>query len=205
MYDAMKKTIVYIHGKNGKASEADQFKPLYPDYNVVGFDYKSAAPWEAEEEFPAFFDSFFGKSEGITLIANSIGTYYSMCSLSKKEIDKAFFISPVVDMEVLICKMMAWSGIPEEELREKREIPTRFGETISWEYLSFVRAHPIRWDVPTEILYGENDNLISRNEIETFAEHYGANLTVYENGEHWFHTPEQTAFLNSWLSCLLGR
>lgn len=29
------------------------------------------------------------------------------------------------------------------ELCEKREIPTDFGETLSWKYLCFVRENPI--------------------------------------------------------------
>lgn len=35
--------------------------------------------------------------------------------------------------------------------------------------------------------------------VEGFARAHDASLTVMEGGEHWFHTPEQLAFLNSWL------
>ena len=48
--------------------------------------------------------------------------------------NKAFFISPMVNLEKLICDMMMWAGISEETLREKKEIATDFGETLSWEY-----------------------------------------------------------------------
>ncbi len=58
--------------------------------------------------------------------------------------------SPVVDMENLpICNMMQWSNVTEQELAEKREIATDFGETLSWEYLCYVRQHRIIWNVPT--------------------------------------------------------
>lgn len=84
--------------------------------------------------------------------------------------DTAYFISPVVDMEQLICNMMQWAGVSEFELAEKLEIPTTFGETLSWKYLCYVREHPISWKIPTHILYGENDNLTSKETIKAFAE-----------------------------------
>lgn len=76
----------------------------------------------------------------------------------------------------------------------KGEIPTAFGETLSWDYLCYVRAHPVSWQVPTHILYGEHDNLTSIETISAFAERNGAALTVMPGGEHWFHTEEQMRF-----------
>ena len=32
-----------------------------------------------------------------------------------------------------------------------------------------------------------------------FAAEHGAGLTVLEGGEHWFHTEEQMALLESWV------
>ena len=43
-------------------------------------------------------------------MANSIGAFLSMASLDEALIDRAYFISPVVDMEKLICNMMMWTG-----------------------------------------------------------------------------------------------
>lgn len=34
--------------------------------------------------------------------------------------------------------------------------------------------------------------------IETFAKNHAAKLTIYEQGEHWFHTPEQLEVLKKW-------
>ena len=62
-------------------------------------------------------------------------------------------------MEQLIVDMMSWANVSEKELYERKELPTDFGETLSWEYLCFVRANPINWKMPTEILYAEHDNL----------------------------------------------
>ncbi|MBB5226648.1 alpha/beta hydrolase [Treponema ruminis] len=77
-------------------------------------------------------------------------------------------------------------------------IPTSFGEDLSWDYLCYVREHPLSWNVPTKILYGSNDNLTSFESMSNFAKKHNARLTVMENGEHWFHTEEQMKFLDEW-------
>ena len=103
------------------------------------------------------------------------------------------------NMENLITNMMIWSNVREEKLRNEKEISTDFGETLSWEYLCYVRKHPIKWNIPTCILYGANDNLTSIKTVSGFAEQIGAVLTVMNDGEHWFHTDKQMEFLDNWI------
>ena len=122
-----------------------------------------------------------------------------MSALGEKKIGKALLISPIVDMEKLITDMMQWADVSEEMLQREGEIPTSFGETLSWDYLCYVRRHPIRWQIPTCILYGGKDNLTSMETISAFARQTGAVLTVMEDGEHWFHTEEQMRFLDAWV------
>lgn len=55
---------------------------------------------------------------------------------------------------------------------------------LSWDYLKFVRANPITWDIPTEILYAESDNLIAQKTVEGFVASHNANLTIMRDGEH---------------------
>ena len=45
----------------------------------------------------------------------------------------------------------------------------------------------------------QKDNLTDTETISSFAAQTKATLTVMTNGEHWFHTAEQMAFLDSWL------
>ena len=181
----MKDLIVYVHGKGGSAQEAEHYKSLFPKDEVIGFDYHSQTPWEAKKEFLAFFTEQRGRCEHLTLVANSIGAFFTLSSLD--------------DMENLICNMMQWSNVTKQELAEKREIATNFGETLSWEYLCYVRKHPIIWNVPTCILYGEHDNLTSIETVSAFAKLHHADLTVIPGGEHWFHTDEQMQFLDKWI------
>ena len=108
----MKNLIIYIHGKGGNADEALHYKSLFPDCDVVGFDYKSSTPWEARKEFPDYFDSVANGYDKVRLVANSIGAFFSMNALGQKPIERAYFISPMVDLEKLICDMMAWAGAP---------------------------------------------------------------------------------------------
>lgn len=191
--------VLYVHGKGGRADEAEHYKALFQGCDVVGLDYRASTPWEAREEFPDAFHAISAGYRRVVLIANSVGAYFAMCALSQEKLEKAYFISPVVDMEKLICDMLAWANAAESDLREKGTIETSFGETLSWEYLRYVRSHPARWTAPTEILYGERDHLTDMKTIAAFADDHRAKLTVMENGEHWFHTPEQMEFLDRWI------
>lgn len=199
----MDHAILYIHGQGGSPEEAAHYRPLFDGCPVLGFPYLAQSPWEAKEEFPRLFDSLCGTYGSVTLIANSIGAFFAMHALTDPRIRKACFLSPVVDMEKLIGDMMVWANVTEAELREKGEIETAFGQTLSWNYLCYVREHPLRWTVPTHILYGSSDNMTSPETIRAFARETGASLTVMEGGEHWFHTEEQMNFLDGWITSVV--
>ena len=126
----MDNLVIYVHGKGGTADEVKHYKPLFPESDVIGFDYKSQNPWDANSEFCRFYDWNSKGYDSVTLVANSIGAFFSMNALAEKMISKALFISPVVNMERLISDMMIWANITEDELFRKKEIPTDFGETI---------------------------------------------------------------------------
>lgn len=194
-----KNIVMYVHGKGGSAEEAEHYKPLFPDSEIIGFDYRAQTPWEAKEEFAQFFAQQRQRCDKLTLIANSIGAFFSLMSLDETLIDRAYLISPVVDMEKLIGNMLLWANVTERELEEKQEIPTNFGETLSWRYLCYVRERPVTWNIPTRILYGEHDDLTSMETVSAFAKETGAELTVMPGGEHWFHTEEQMRFLDAWI------
>ena len=199
----MKKALLYIHGKNGSTDEANRYNSLFSDYKVIGVDYKGHTPWNTKEEFIKVYHQLSNQYQNISIIANSIGAYFVMNALSEVNIERAFFISPIVDMEKLITDMMRYAGIQEKELKERQEIKTPFGETLSWAYLCYVRENPIVWHVKTDILYGENDNLTSLETISKFTKQHHITLTVMKGAEHWFHTDEQMKFVDKWLGqCL---
>ena len=202
--------ILYIHGKGGSAMESEHYKLLFPDCEVIGLDYQTFTPWETGQEIRIAIKELKRRFENIILIANSIGAFFSMIATphfdhgSKNAgiddmIQKAYFISPIVNMEKLITDMMKWANVTEQELESRGVIHTDFGEDLSWKYLNYVRSHPIEWRVPTQILYGSKDHLISQDTITRFANKHQATLTVMDGGEHWFHTEKQMVFLDNWI------
>lgn len=198
------KVVLYFHGKGGNAAEAIHYRKFFPSDYIVGVDYKGNTPIETKIEFVNFYDQIAKKYEEVVVIANSIGAYFVMNALSEKNIKRAFFISPIVDLEKIIKNMMISSGVTEDELKEKKEISTNFGEVLSWNYLCYVKSNPISWKIPTDILFGENDNFTFFETISEFARKNNSTLTVMKNGEHWFHTEEQMNVLDSWMKKCLG-
>lgn len=195
----MKNAVIYVHGKGGNAEEANYYKQFFDDnFEIIGFDYKSLNPWDAKIEFINYFNTIISKYNKIYLIANSIGAYFSLISLTDMPIEKAMLISPIIDMESIILNIMKCENITEDKLMSEKEIETSFGESLSWEYLSYVRKNTIHWDIPTNILFADNDNMTSVDTMTNFANKINANLTTMKGGEHWFHTDEQMNFLANW-------
>ena len=195
----MKEAILYVHGKGGSVAESEHYKTLFPECEVVGVDYQTFTPWETGAEIRAAVEAMKAEDKRVILIANSIGAYFSMNAGIDAIIKKAWFISPIVDMEKLITDMMRWANVTEAELEARGTIHTAFGENLSWNYLCYVRSHSIRWTVPTQILYGSRDDLTSIETIRNFAKNHHAILTIMEGGEHWFHTEKQMRFLDDWI------
>jgi GNAT superfamily N-acetyltransferase len=195
----MKDSVLYIHGKGGSAAESEHYAPLFPGCEVIGLDCKSFTPWEAGKEIRDAVENLHCEGRSVTLVANSIGAYFSMSAGIDALISRAYFISPIVDLERLIRNMMVWANVTEDELQSRGVIPTAFGEDLSWDYLCYVREHPVSWNAPTEILYGSADKLTDYETVAAFAKAHRAGLTVMDGGDHWFHTPEQLAFLDRWI------
>lgn len=195
--------ILYIHGKGGSHMEIEQYKMNCKGFDMIGVDYDVYLPWMVQSKIKNAYNELCSKYEGIYIIANSIGAYFAMHTLQNCDIKKALFISPILDMEKLILDMMNWASVSEKELCEKGEIETDFNETLSWNYLKFVREHPIEWHIPTSILYAKKDHLNSLKTVNEFVQRHNSQLTIMENGEHFFHTDEQISFLNNWMKAAL--
>ena len=192
--------VVYVHGKDGSAAESQHYKALFPGSEVIGLDYRTFTPWETGREIKQAIEALRENFNDVILVANSIGAFFSMNGGLDGLVKKAYFISPIVDMEKLITDMMNWANVTEDELEKQGVIPTSFGEDLSWKYLTYVRTHPISWNVSTRILYGSEDTMTSLETMKAFAKEHQAGLTVMDKGEHWFHTDEQMKFLDDWIT-----
>ena len=139
--------------------------------------------------------------EEIYLWACSMGAYFSLLAYKNEDIKNSVFLSPVVNMKVIIENMMLWSNITEDDLKEKQEIKTDFGQTLYWDYYEFVKNNPItKWTKDTYILYGKNDNMQTESIIKDFCNKFNCELSILENGEHYFHTEEQLNYYKDWLN-----
>ncbi len=139
--------------------------------------------------------------EEIKLWACSMGAYFSLIAYKDEKVENSLFLSPVLNMKVIIDNMMLWSNITEEELKEKQEIKTDFGQTLYWDYYEYVKENPItNWNKNTSILYGNKDNMQNENVIKEFCSRFNCKLSVLENGEHYFYTKEQLEFYKNWLN-----
>ena len=171
-----------------------------PEHGDRRADSAQCIPQVCVPEIQTVFRALTGRWEHIRLFANSLGAYFSLLALAEQPVGRAWFLSPVVDMRRLIENMMRWFGVSEERLRAEGQIETPIGQTLRWDYYRYVCGHPIdRWDIPTDILYGERDEMCERDTVEAFAGRFGAGLTIVPGSEHYFHTPEQIAALRGWL------
>ena len=207
---------LFLHGQMGHKEEAESFAQVVcpRGFQVLSIDLpghgarrdrgEALAPWTAVPDIRAALDWAERRWKATGLRANSIGAYFAMLAFAAPE--RALLVSPILDMEGLILTMMGWAGVTEEQLREQGEIPTSFGQTLSWNYLCWVRAHPVhRWTCPVCILYGSGDHMTPRRTVDEYVRRHDARLTVLEGGEHWFHTPEQLAAQREWEEASLER
>ena len=68
--------VLYVHGKGGSAAEAEHYRPLFPQADVYGFDYRAETPWDAKDEFAAEAAGLRAAYPRLLLVANSIGAYF---------------------------------------------------------------------------------------------------------------------------------
>nr|WP_302600099.1 alpha/beta hydrolase [uncultured Cellulosilyticum sp.] len=205
------KIYLYIHGKCGCKEEAEAFASIVcnkgwqvlsidlPEHGERKQEVNRFNPWTVVPELQTILTYVKKGWKHIGLRANSIGAWFSMQAYENESFERCLFVSPILDMSHLISNMMHWASVSEEMLQEKQEITTDFGETLSWRYFTYANNHPIsKWHAPTAVLYGERDNMTERYIVEDFCKRYHVQLDVMENGEHWFHTPEQLDVLKLW-------
>ena len=202
---------LYVHGKGGSKEEGEGFATAacptgaqvlaldLPEHGARRGSPVPLVPWAVVPELRALLDYAQTRWETVALRCTSLGAWFSLLAFGEVRLEKALFVSPVLDMEALIGDMMAWAGVDEDQLRTRGEIPTAFGETLSWRYLQYVRAHRVRaWPTPTALLRAQGDTLVREETVREFLRRFGGTLTVEPEGEHWFHTPEQLAALRRW-------
>ena len=195
-----KRVAIYIHGLNGSAKEAKDFKFLQDKYDVKGLEYEDGKPWELKDTIQNEFKKLSKGYDEVVVIANSIGAFYACEYLSEFKITQAFFISPIVSMFQNIVDIMAMYGIKDKELQKNKFMELDDGTVLSFDFYQHVSNDEDNWKVPTEILYGAYDEVVYTGSMMEFLEnHPNSRLTVLSDAEHYLYTPEEKKFIRNWI------
>lgn len=206
------KVYLFVHGKMSNKESAEAFAAIAESkgYQTISFDL----PEHGERQHQAYkcniingindltqiADYVFNKWKTVSLYGCSLGAFFSLHAYGNRVFDNCLFQSPIVNMEYLIEQMFIWFNISEEQLRKQGEIETPI-DTMSWQYYSYVKKHPIqKWTPPTHILYAAKDNLQNRRVIEDFVSRFNCQLTVSENSEHPFMDEADKTIVETWMN-----
>ena len=203
---------LFVHGKCGQKEEAKDFAgTVCPrGWQVLGIDLpehgsrkdetEAFDPWHAVPELQTVLAYVRSRWSHVALRANSIGAWFSMLACQGEPPEKALFVSPILDMERLIGRMMQWAGVTEGELKARTTVETGFGETLSWRYLQYAKAHPMEiWPCPTAILYGERDNLTPARRQRHLPGGFAVTSPLWRTGS------TGSTRRSSWRFCTAGR
>lgn len=205
------KIYIHVHGKMSRKEYAEGFAEIAASkgWQTISFDLPEHGErmdkahrcdvWNGIRDLNVIADQTFAGWKKVSLFSCSLGAYFSLNAYADRAFEKCLFQSPIVDMEWLVRHMMLWSNISEGELCEKQEIVTDI-DTLRWDYYQYILSHPIScWDSPTAILYGGKDNLQPIDSLRSFAEKFGASLTISEQSEHPFMAAEDKEIVDKWL------
>lgn len=210
------KLLIAVHGDQSNKEDAIiellAQNATKKDYQILSFDLPEHGdrinsdyecnPQNCVSDLFAIYNYATSLASEIYLFACSIGAYFSLLAYHKLKINNAFFLSPVVDMERIIQNMMNGFQVSEHRLETEKRISLPIGKVLDWEYYTYVKQHPIDfdWTFPTSILMGSKDTVSEKEYIDSFSKRYKTQLTILEDGEHYFYTPEQLIFFEKWLS-----
>lgn len=138
----------------------------------------------------------WGESSDKMIIA-AHGSHSS--KLDDCDIERAWFLSPITDMERIIHNLMDYCHITEEEFKKMVKVENDI-EPLYYPYYQYICKHPItNWPHETYILRGETDTLSEYAFVKHFSDCFGCELTEQKGGEHWFHTESELDFFRLWI------
>ena len=205
--DNSSKIFIAMHGN--MSNKEDELISILADvlnskgYHLISFDLPEHGERKENHDYlcnaqnciadlEKVYDYVLKNYDDINIWACSMSAYFSLIALKDKKINKAIFLSPIIDMHTLIKKMMGWANVTEEELKDKKIISTSFGTTFYWDYYSFTKDNIVNnWRVSTDIICGDKDDMQDHSLLINFTDKYDCNLYTLKDGEHYFHTKSQ--------------
>ena len=178
--DKTDKVFLFVHGHGGNKEEAQAFAEVVNPlgYQVIGIDLPVMEMPEKVMALLSDVTQYLKQNyHSVNVRANSIGCWFSMLAFQEGGLDKALFVSPLLDMK---------SFIECADHKDER-------------YYEWVLSHPIeRWNTETFILRPRRDAVVAEKVYDSFLSQYPCQVEIVENGEHWFHTAEQLEILRQW-------
>lgn len=208
---ASDKVYIYVHGKLQNKRTAESFAGIAEKkgFQTLSFDLPQhgdrageSVPcdiWNGIEDLQKIYDYAAKRWKKIALFGCSIGAFFALHAYKNIPLEKCLFLSPIIDMDYLIRQMFIWFDTNEEQLREKGTIPTPV-ETLSWKYYCYVKENPIeKWSTPAHILFGRKDVMQNEKIMQDFIKQFDGTLTVSQNSEHAFLSPQDNEKIKQWL------
>lgn len=216
--DDSQKLFVVVHGN--MSNKEDEFIRIFAEeavskgYQVLSFDLPEhgqrkdnkylCSVQNCVSDLEIIMEYAKNLSKKISLLACSMGAYFSLLAYKNRDLNQCLFLSPVVDMEKIIAGMMTYFEVTEDKLKLEKEIHLPNGQVLYWDYYKYVKTNPInKWDIKTAILYGENDNLVKLEDLLLFSKKFDCRVNVMKGAEHYFHTNEQMEFFRNWAGELI--
>ena len=166
----------------------------------MGTDF-ALTPDHAVGDLQSVYDYAKTCTRSIVLFGCSLGAYLSLIAYPEGHPQQVLFLSPLVDMQSFIQGVMTINNIDDEQLKREQTIAIPNGPPLSWAYLQQAIARPVSptWDCPIDILYGANDTVVPKSQIDNFAQRYRAQVQILAGGDHFFHTKDQMTTFRSWI------
>ncbi len=203
---------LFVHGKASCKEEAERFACIVAakGCQVISFDLpehgerthhdRACNVQNGVEDLQTVMDFVRERWPRIDLFANSLGAYFSLVAYRELRFERCLLASPILDMQRLIENMMRWINVTPRQLEAEQIIETPFGEVLSWDYYSYVKAHPVNvWRSPTAILYPELDALTELAVVEDFARRFDARVQTVPGSEHYLHSAAELAVFDAWV------
>lgn len=170
-----------------------------PQHGERVYEADYIMPEECVRELKTMYAFAANRYKTISIFGCSMGAYFELLAFADMEIEYAWFLSPVTDMNRIIHNLMEYCHVTEKELQEKGMVENDI-EPLYFPYYTYVKNHPITsWNHKTYILRGENDTLCEYDYVKSFADRFRCELAEQKGGEHWFHTDSELDFFRGWI------
>ena len=160
-------------------------------------DDKAFTPMDASPEVRAFAQLARSQSTEVSLLANSIGAYFSLCDTPAGTFEHAWLVSPLLDLEYYIRDIMAEYSVTDERLEAQTVIDTPRG-VLERPYLRFVEEHPAQLNAPSWIIRGDQDEMVPLDTLSRFVGAPGVELVQVEGGQHFLGQPPHIDTVVAW-------